>query len=85
MMLALDESMLDYTLRWALQSEDVDEVNYICNRLNEAVPQLQKKHVLMLAQRLQDYFDKSDPAYLKASPLYRLAGALAFKLLDFKK
>lgn len=82
-MIAVDNSMIDYSLRWAIQSEDPDEVNYICNRIIEIAPNLQKSDCLQLMQRIKDQAGNNWD-YLKTAPIDRLYGHLQLRLEDYK-
>lgn len=83
MIIAVDTSMVDYTLLYAISSDDDSEVNFICNLIGEAVPQMQLALVLHSQQRINNYFDRADPDYLKASPLRRLLELLNSKRAEF--
>ena len=85
MIIAVDTSMVDYALLYAISSDDDSEVNYICNRIGEAVPQMQFALVVHSLQRIDDYFNRADPDYLKASPLRRLRELLISKRAEFKE
>lgn len=83
MLIAVDTSIVDYALLYAIQSDDDSEVNYICNRIGETVPQMQYALIVHSQQRINDYFDRADPDYLKASPLRRLLELLNSKRAEF--
>ena len=83
MVIAVDTSMIDYALKYALISEDDSEVNFICNRIMEAVPQMQLATVLHAQQRINDYFQDNDPDYLKGAPLRRLLEVVNDKRKEF--
>jgi hypothetical protein len=85
MMIALDDSMITYTLRYALASDNSEEVNYICNRIAEAVPGMQLKHVAWCQQDIEKWLGNNDPDYLKSSPIRRLQEVLTNKRRDFKE
>lgn len=59
MIIAVDDSMVDYTVKYMLASNDQDEINYISNRIKEAVPQMQLTVLIWLMQRLNDYMVQS--------------------------
>lgn len=85
MIIAVDDSMPYYALKWALNSVDDEEVNYICNRLIEAVPQMQKALTLQLRQKIADYFASTAADYLKQSPIKRLLEMLNIHLKEFRE
>lgn len=83
MIIAVDTSMVDYALKYALFSDDNEEVNYICNRISEAVPQMQLALILHCKQRIDDYLKHPDPDYFKGSALRRLLERLTDKQKEF--
>lgn len=83
MIIAVDDSLLDYALKWALASNDGEEVNYICNRIGEAVPGMQLKHVVWCQQRIVDWVANNEYDYFKSSALKRLSELLATKRKEF--
>ena len=85
MIISVDDSMITYTLKWALASDNSEEVNYICNRIAEAVPGLQLKHVLWCQQLINDYYRDAvnEPDYLKGAPIRRLLELLESKRKEF--
>jgi hypothetical protein len=82
-MIAVDPSLVDYSLKWAIHIEDDQEVNYICNRIIEIVPTMQKSLCMQLMQRVKDQAG-NDWDYLKTSPIERLFDSLKAKLEEYK-
>lgn len=85
MIIAIDTDLVTYALKFALASKDSDQVNYICQRITECVPQMQRTLTLWLIQDLDDYAENNDCDYLKAAPLGRLLEVLKSHLKEFRK
>jgi hypothetical protein len=83
MKIIIDESAADHMLQFALSSMDSDQVNFICNRIAEAVPGMQFAIVVQLQQRINDYFKNNDPDYLLGAPVKRLLETLNNKRKEF--
>jgi hypothetical protein len=83
MKIIIDESAADFALQFVFTRKDPDEVNFICNRIMEAVPGMQFSIVVQLQQRIDDYFKNNDPDYLLASPIRRLMDILKSKRAEF--
>lgn len=84
MIIAVDTSIVDYALQYMLSSDNHEEVNYICNRIGEAVPQMQYALIVHSIQRINDYMHDNDPDYFKTSSLRRLQDLLHSKREEFK-
>lgn len=84
MMIAASTDLVTYALKYALNSDKDDEVNYICQRISECVPQMQRTLTLWLIQDLDDYGTNGDCGYLKAAPLGRLLELLKSHLKEFR-
>lgn len=84
MIIALDDSLVHYALKHAFHIGDTEEINYICNRISEAVPIMPHATTLHALQDVSDYLEKYDPDYLKRSPLTRLQEVLEAHSKDFK-
>lgn len=76
MIIAADDSLIHYSLKYAFTCDDSQEVNYICQRVNECVPRMQRATTGLAIQVINDYFERADPDYLKSSPLKRLLESL---------
>lgn len=85
MIIAVDDSLVTYSLKQAFTSENDQEINYICQRITEAVERMQKPLTMFCKQDIEDYMKDHDPNYLKAAPLKRLYEALIDHLEEFAK
>ncbi len=84
MIIAVDTSIVTYALEAALLTKDDTKVNYICQRIQEAVPQMQRTLCIWLIQDLEKYAENNDADYLKAAPLGRLLESLKSHFKEFK-
>jgi hypothetical protein len=87
MMIAVDTSLVDYALIYALNSKNTDEVNFICNRIKDVVPQMQLALVLHSMQRISDWLavNQENADYIKISPLRNLFDHLKTKRKEFRE
>ena len=87
MMIAVDTSLVGYALKHALDSEYPDEVNFICNRIKDVVPQMQLALVLHSMQRISDWLSVNQETadYIKISPLRNLFDHLKTKRNEFRE
>jgi hypothetical protein len=84
-MIAVDESIIIYSLRTALTTSNDDETNYICNRISEVSAQMQKPLLNWLIQEIVDWILRNKEAgYIKTAPIYRLKCVLEDKLKEYK-
>jgi hypothetical protein len=84
MIIAVDTSIVTYALKAAFLSQNYDEVNYICQRITEATPQMQRTLCLWIKQDITDYLDKNDLDYLKARPIEGLLESVTVQLKEFR-
>jgi len=84
MTISVDTSIVSYALEVALKSGDSEKINYICNRIGESVPMMQRVLCQTLIDDLDDYFENHEPTYLKLSPLRRLEEILKIQRKEFK-
>lgn len=84
MIIAVDTSIVLYALKCAILSENDDEVNYICNRIKEAIPQMQRTLCIWILQDIDKYLKDNDPDYCKLQPLKRLREAVDYQRKEFK-
>jgi hypothetical protein len=85
MIIAVDTDLVTYALKFALSSKDDGQVNYICQRITECIPQMQRTLTIWLIQDIDDYMKNNDPSYLKSAPLKRLYEILKSHLKEFAK
>ena len=85
MIIAADDSLIDYALKHALACDNDEEVNFVCNRIGDAVPGMQLAICRYLIQRLEDYLRANEPGYLKGAPLHRLLEKLQNKRKEFSE
>ena len=83
MIIAVDTSVLTYALKAAFLSQNPDEVNYICQRIAEATPQMQRTLCTWCIQDITDYLEKNNLDYLKAAPLQRLLEVIKTQRKEF--
>jgi hypothetical protein len=85
MIIAVDTTIVTYALKMALISDNTDEVQYICQRITEAVPQMQRTLCVWLLQDIDDWLTAHpDATYLKISPIKRLRECLQTQHKEFK-
>jgi len=86
MMIAVDTSIVTYALRYAFASTNDDEVNYVCLRIAECVPQMQRTLCIWCLQDIDDYLTKNpEVGYLKLAPIKRLREVIAGQQKEFRK
>lgn len=82
MIVAVDDSLVTYSLKHATLIGNADEVNYICNRIAEAAPGLPKSVVQQSLQMIDDFL-KLEPGYLRYAPFNRLQEVMQLRLGEF--
>lgn len=82
MIIALSDSFITYAIEVAANTGDTEKINYICNRVIEAVPIFPKSTTAQALQQVDDFM-KLEPTYLKYAPFNRLQEALMLHLKEF--
>lgn len=86
MIIAVDTTIVTFALKAALTSTNTDEINYICQRINQSVPSMQRTLCIWLLQDIDDWLTANpDAEYLKVSPIKRLRESLLAQRKEFRK
>jgi len=84
MKIALDDSLVTYSLKYATMVGDPEITNYICNRISESVAGMSRAITQYCIDDLDKYLREASPDYLKSSPLRRLLEVLELHIKEYK-